>query len=278
MNALYRKRATAWCGGLLLIAHSWAVHASDTMVLISGGRYSPLFKRADGSSDIEINAFVLDRFAVSNKDYLAFTDKVPRWKKHNIKPIFSDANYLKHLSAESFPAVANQPVVNIPWFAARAYCKSLGKRLPSTGEWEFAAQASASAANGNEDPQFQRTILDWYAKPASDPLPNIEDTPANFWGVHGMHGVVWELVSDFNTALVTGESRGDTQLESQLFCGAGAAAAIDPSDYAAFMRYALRSSYRASYTMESLGFRCAKNTDSDDATATNSRGHDNENN
>ena len=61
-----------------------------------------------------------------------------------------------------------------------------------------------------------------------------------------------------------GESRGDSQLEKSLFCGAGAAASIDPSDYAAFMRYALRSSYRAHYTMTSLGFRCARDLDTDE--------------
>jgi sulfatase modifying factor 1 len=69
------------------------------------------------------------------------------------------------------------------------------------------------------------------------------------------------LVSDFNTSLVTGESRGDSQLEKSLFCGAGAASSADPSDYAAFMKYALKSSYEANYTMESLGFRCAKDTE-----------------
>jgi formylglycine-generating enzyme required for sulfatase activity len=68
---------------------------------------------------------------------------------------------------------------------------------------------------------------------------------------------VWELVDDFNTALVTGESRGDSQLDDSLFCGAGAASSVDPSDYAAFMRYALRTSYQAHYTMTSMGFRCA---------------------
>jgi formylglycine-generating enzyme required for sulfatase activity len=31
-----------------------------------------------------------------------------------------------------------------------------------------------------------------------------------------------------------------------------------PSDYGVFMRYALRSSYSANYTLNSLGFRCAK--------------------
>ena len=71
-------------------------------------------------------------------------------------------------------------------------------------------------------------------------------------------GLVWEWVDDFNTAMVTGESRADTGLERDLFCGAGAAGAKDSSDYAAFMRSALRSSLQANNTTTSLGFRCAQ--------------------
>ena len=158
-------------------------------------------------------------------------------------------------------SIAEQPVTNVSWFAARAYCKSLDKRLPTVDEWEYVARASSKHAKGSEDPEYLQMILDWYAQPASQELPRVADTAPNFWGVHGMHGVIWELVNDFNTALVSGESRGDSQLEKQLFCGAGAVSAVDPGDYAAFMRYALRSSYSASYTMESLGFRCARDLD-----------------
>jgi formylglycine-generating enzyme len=198
-----------------------------------------------------------------------YTQENARWSKDEIKPIFADINYLKHLLEEPSESIAHQPVTNISWFAARAYCESVDKRLPSLYEWEFVAQASATRINGLEEPEYRQTILDWYAKPAEDSLPNVQNTEANFWGVRGMHGVVWELINDFNTSLVTGESRADSQLENQLFCGAGATAATDPSDYAAFMRYALRSSYEADYTMTSLGFRCAKDLASQEVPETN---------
>jgi formylglycine-generating enzyme required for sulfatase activity len=67
----------------------------------------------------------------------------------------------------------------------------------------------------------------------------------------------WEWVENFNTALVTGESRGDTGLERSLFCGAGSIGSANPADYASFMRFAYRSSLKAVYTTKSLGFRCA---------------------
>ena len=117
--------------------------------------------------------------------------------------------------------IANQPVTNVSWFAAKAYCKAHEKRLPTVEEWEYVGQASQHKANGTQDPEFRQLILEWYSRPSFDSLPDVKETESNYWQVYGMHGVVWELVSDFNTSLVTGESRGDSQLEQQLFCGAG---------------------------------------------------------
>lgn len=228
------------------------------MVLIPDGFYVPLYKDKDGPKKIPVESFYLDPYLVSNEAFIKFVNTHPKWLKENNKPIFSDVNYLKHISAATLSDKAQQPVINISWFAARAYCKAINKRLPTTAEWEYVAAASKTQANGKNDAAYKQQILDWYAKPASAELPNVQQTPVNYWGVYGLHGVVWEIVNDFNTSLVTGESRGDSQLNKALFCGAGAASSVDPGDYAAFMRYALRSSYEASYTMQSLGFRCAK--------------------
>jgi len=73
-----------------------------------------------------------------------------------------------------------------------------------------------------------------------------------------MHGLIWEWTENFNNSLVTGESRSDSTLNQQMFCGSAAIGAVDPSDYAAFMRYGFRSSLEAKYTVSSLGFRCAR--------------------
>lgn len=228
------------------------------MAYIAGGQYTPLFK--DSTASPIVGPFLLDRYAVTNRQYHTFTQHNPKWSKDNIKSVFSDEKYLQHMTPLTLDTLVDAPVTNVSWFSARAYCKSMGKRLPSLDEWEYVAQASDTNRNGRNDPAHRQKILEWYSRPTGSLLPNVKDTPANYWGVYGMHGVIWELVNDFNTALITGESRGDTQLELSLFCGAGAASSVDPGDYAAFMRYALRSSYRATYTMRSLGFRCARDT------------------
>ena len=74
-----------------------------------------------------------------------------------------------------------------------------------------------------------------------------------------MHGLVWEWTYDFNSALTTGESRGNASLDNTFFCGGGSYSSKDLTNYVAFLRYALRSSLKANYTVQNLGFRCVKN-------------------
>lgn len=229
------------------------------MVRIQAGTYTPLFRDAGETQRLHVDAFLLDRHLVSNAAFAAFLSDHPEWAPGRIKPVFADAQYLGHWGGTSPAAdIAGQPVTQVSWFAARAYCKALGKRLPTVDEWEYAAAANEAGPDGTDDPGFRRRVLEWYSRPAITRLPDATDTWQNYWGVKGMHGVVWELVSDFNSALISGESRGDTTLETSLYCGAGSAASADPADYAAFMRYALRSSYEATSTLRSLGFRCAR--------------------
>jgi len=149
-------------------------------------------------------------------------------------------------------------VVRVSWFAARAYARWVGKRLPTIAEWELAAAAGYDGPDGKNDETLNRDLYAWLARPVPAVLPAADSLSPNFHGIRGLHGLVWEWVQDFNTALVTGESRADAGLERNLFCGAGSVGAKDTTDYAAFMRQALRTSLKANNTTTSLGFRCAK--------------------
>jgi sulfatase modifying factor 1 len=159
---------------------------------------------------------------------------------------------------EEYARVARQPVTRISWFAAKAYAAWRGKRLPTIAEWEYAAGAGFSRADGTNDVEFVRAINTWYSTPTPKVLPAVASGKANFYGVHDLHGLVWEWTSDFNSAMITGDARGDTGLERQLFCGAGSQGASDPGNFPAFMRFGYRSSLKAGYTVHNLGFRCAK--------------------
>jgi formylglycine-generating enzyme required for sulfatase activity len=231
------------------------------MVLVPLGRYAPLFRSEKDPKEIKVGAFLLDVAPVTNADYLEFVKANPKWRRSEVKRLFADENYLKSWADDLDFGTANHsnaPVVNVSWFAAKAYCAWKGKRLPTTAEWEYAAAASVTRADGGKDAQFKQQILAWYAQPSASNLLPVASGITNFFGVHDLHGLVWEWVADFNTAMVTGDARGDTGLERKLFCGSGSEGTNDRDNYPAYMRYAFRSSLKASYTVHNLGFRGAK--------------------
>lgn len=258
----FKRRALVSVSAIFMVFPLYAFSQSpDDMVLIGTGEYSPLFVEKGKAKTVAVASFYLDKYGITNQQFETFTQQLPQWNATSVKPIFADEQYLHMWQEPRATDFARQPVTYVSWFAARAYCKAQGKRLPSFDEWEYAGSASESNPNGSREPEFRQRLLEWYSKPAILKLPTVDETERNYWGVYGMHGVVWEWVSNFNSNLVTGESREDSALENNLFCGAGAADSVDPSDYAAFMRYAMRSSLEGDYTMRTLGFRCAKDVD-----------------
>lgn len=233
---------------------------SPAGVLIPGGAYVPLFGTENDPDEVVVPSFYLDAQPVTNGEFLTFVTSHPKWQRSRVSPLFADSSYLNHWAGDLEPgpkAPLDAPVVRVSWFAARAYAASQGKRLPSTAEWEHAAGAGYTSIDGKNDADLNRDIYAWLARPTTAIIPAASSVRPNFYGIRGLHGLVWEWVEDFNTAMVTGESRGDGGIERNLFCGAGSAGARDTTDYAAFVRQALRSSLRANNTTSSLGFRCA---------------------
>lgn len=231
------------------------------MVHIAGGEYVPLDTK--DAAPRKVDGFRMDVRAVTNGEFLEFVRSHPKWRKSRVPATFADANYLKHWAGDldlgpEGEAIADSPVTNVSWFAAKAYCEAQGKRLPTVDEWEFAARADLTREDATGSGEFNRRLLDWYSKPATEILPAAGDAEANVYGVRGLHGVIWEWVLDFNNAMVTGESRGDGGLDRKLYCAGGAVGATDVSNYAAFMRYAFRASLKGNYTVGSLGFRGVK--------------------
>ena len=261
-----RRSAPRWSllGTLVLALFLGGVvrAAPDGMMFIPAGVYNPLFTGPEDPDFLPVPAFLIDTRSVTNGDFLAFVQANPKWRRSQLSPLFADESYLKHWTGalELGPlAPADSPVVHVSWFAARAYARWLGKRLPTTSEWERVAAVGYDGPDGKNDPELNGDIYRWFASPTPDIIPSVYDARPNYLGVRGLFGYIWEWVADFSTAMVTGESRGDSGLDRDLFCSAGSVGAKDTSDYAAFMRMALRSSLKANNNTSSLGFRCARN-------------------
>jgi len=249
----------------LLLLTSLVLAGAQNMVAIPGGDYRPLYMSKD-SPQTQVRAFNIDVRPVTNQQYWLFIDGNPRWQPLTIAQIFAEPQYLQHWQHEGKNILPtdeqlNSPVINVSWFAAQAYCRSLDKRLPTVAEWERVASASETHADGSQEKGYHQRILEWYSQPSRKQLADVGGNAPNFWGVQDLHGLIWEWTEDFNSALVSGESRGDSNIDQRLFCAAGSQGAADPSDYAAFMRFGFRSSLQAKFTLPNLGFRCASSKD-----------------
>ncbi len=246
------------CSLLTVFVLSGALAAEERMQRVDSGTFMPLYTLTN--EPVTVDSFLLDSHPVTNAEFLEFVRESPEWSRSAVKPIFAQSGYLAHWTSDfEFPEeIAESPVVNVSWFAARAYAKSRDKRLPTLHEWEFAGRASETDPNAAADQRFVNRILGWYSQPPTEPLSPVGRGFRNVYGVWDMHGLVWEWVDDFSSVLVSGESRKGGETDRQLFCAAGVQGSSDPGDYAAFMRYALRSSLKANFTLKTLGFRCAK--------------------
>ena len=101
----------------------------------------------------------------------------------------------------------NLPVTNVSWYDAVAFCQKLGEstyikgnipfgyryKLPTETQWEYACRAGTTTAF-----HFGATLQKGQAnfnKHVNKTQP-VGSYPANQWGLHDMHGNVWEWCSD----------------------------------------------------------------------------------
>ena len=224
-----------------------------------------LFQDEIPKHSVTLDDFYLDKFLVTNRQFKRFIDANVEWQRDRIRPEIDNGNYLKHwASPETFNSHANDPVVNVNWYAAVAYCRWLGKRLPTEAEWEYAARGG------------RNTIFPWGDEPADKTRANYSATglgttspvgsfPANPYGLFDMAGSVWQFLADewkpyTPTAQknpVAGENRfaeGDAYLQVKtrrvIRGGSFGGAPVN-------MWVEYRDSHPPNGSREFVGFRCA---------------------
>ena len=228
---------------------------------LPGGVFRTAFRYEDVRGPMRVAPFALMRKPVTNGEFLAFVKQRPQWRRDRVATVFAESRYLSHWAGpQSLGAttIAGQPVVQVSWFAAQAYCEAQGARLPTWLEWEYAAAADKTRRDARHDPVWRERILSWYSRPSSKALPRAGLQPTNAYGVQDLHGLVWEWTDDFSALLVDADNRNQDDADNAKFCGAGALSMDDRENYAVLMRVAMLSSLDADDTTANLGFRCAK--------------------
>ena len=123
------------------------VYRIDEGVVIPAGEFQMGGSDSDAEIDehpvhtVDVNAFYIHKYEVTNAQYKNFVDANPQWQKNSIPRKFHNGEYLKLWKDNTYPpGKENHPVVYVSWYAAMAYAKWAGRRLPTEAEWEKAAR------------------------------------------------------------------------------------------------------------------------------------------
>ena len=170
------------------------------MVLIPAGEFQ--MGSNNGNMDekpvhtVYVDAFYMDKYEVTNAQYKKFVDVNPQWQKDLLPRAYHDGNYLKHWNENNYPeGKGNHPVVYVSWYAALAYAKWAGKRLPTEAEWEKAARGGLVGKIYPWGDTIDSNRANFGPKKYNGTTP-VGTYPPNKYGLYDMAGNVWEWCID----------------------------------------------------------------------------------
>jgi formylglycine-generating enzyme required for sulfatase activity len=139
---------------------------------------SPPFTR-----QMNLKAFWIDKYPVTNREYAAFVAATGYHPQN-------DSNFLRQFVNGRVPnGLEDHPVVYVSYSDAKAYAQWVGKRLPTEEEWQLAA----GAADGRDWPWGNAEDTSHYNASRSGTQPvNAHPSGASPYGVEDLVGNVWQ--------------------------------------------------------------------------------------
>lgn len=214
----------------LLVGHAWDLQGVD----LSGANELTL---ADDDLEIVVSApplpsanmvaiapgtFQMGSYAASATPVHAVTITRPFWMmRYEVTQAQYQAvmgNNPSYYRGSSWPNASQRPVEQLTWFDALAYCNALSVqeaaagrlptgyeyRLPTEAEWEYCCRAGTTTefSVGDLLDCGQANILQYWCSPSETFV--VGSFPANPFGLHDMHGNVWEWCLDAHASYLPG--------------------------------------------------------------------------
>ena len=194
--------------------------------------------------DVTVKPLSIDKYEVTREEYEKFVNATA----HKPPSGWTNGHYLSN--------TGRWPVTGVDWYDANAYCKWLGKRLPTEEEWEFAARG----ADGRKYPwgdEWKAGLAN--AENASQSLTDVDRfTGASPFGAIGMVGNAWEWTASKLLAYPGGrippQEIGDGKVDLRVIRGGSWQS--DRSSATTTYRWGWPASGGKDYS--NTGFRCVK--------------------
>ena len=242
----------------VLLASVFVVSFADPgqSVTVNGGTF--VRGSAEGKDDEKPDTVQVSTFSIMAKEVTAGQYQKCVESKKCSPAHYNDGQCLQW-SGQTFRKVVvpkehqspDLPVVCVTWMQAREYCSSLGMKLPSEAQWEYAARAGSANRYswGNAAPDARRCAL-------SRPQPVGSFAP-NAAGLYDMTGNVWEWTADwyekdyYSHSEITDPKGPDAGFYRVIRGGGWYSGAAE-------LRSANRHWFSPNFAEVSVGFRCAR--------------------
>ncbi len=186
--------------------------------------------------------FLLGKYPVTNAEYEKYLQAKPKAKRPES---WDDSRFND----------PEQPVVGVSWEEAQAFCKWAGGRLPTEAEWEYACRSGSQREYCFGDNEAELGDYAWYRENSGGKLQRVGQKKPNAWGLHDMHGNVWEWCHDVYgpyNATAQVDPKGPVRGAERVFRGGSWL------DDARLVRAAYRLGYSPVIRDSLLGFRLAR--------------------